>query len=340
MGFFFWKNNKKKKIARISYEQPFLGIQPHHETFIQEIHSLIQHLENSLPHSYIEAVKGRVMGKYKLDENTWKSRWFEWQRYLIMVAILKKVSMYSNEVDEIWHEMLMFTREYDEFCDNFLKTKLHHIPHAPGYKPAPEDRAWFDTVYFILFRPTKYSFTLWGPFLRNPLSSQIAEDFRSLSEEELTQKYFNAYTAQHVSSVSYLISFIIQYIKSEIQSLDHHVQLHGTTVKSYKKTYIPNSKSNTKSLALLSGMFYLSIFHPIHFTNELKLLHIHIEQAFKQKDSSSLIGYSGDAGSNMSIDCGSDGGCSSDGGSGDGGSGDGGGGCGGGCGGGGCGGGS
>ncbi len=38
------------------------------------------------------------------------------------------VSMPSEAVDMAWHEFILFTREYQEFCDKALGCFLHHLP--------------------------------------------------------------------------------------------------------------------------------------------------------------------------------------------------------------------
>jgi len=40
------------------------------------------------------------------------------------------IAMPSKEVDELWHVFLLFTREYDAFCDEVIGFKLHHEPES------------------------------------------------------------------------------------------------------------------------------------------------------------------------------------------------------------------
>ncbi len=37
--------------------------------------------------------------------------------------------MLSEDVDEIWHDMILFTKEYQRFSEKFLGKMLHHIPN-------------------------------------------------------------------------------------------------------------------------------------------------------------------------------------------------------------------
>ena len=46
----------------------------------------------------------------------------------------KPVAMMSKKVDEIWHQFILFTQEYYQFCNEFLGFFLHH---KPGTKSSP-----------------------------------------------------------------------------------------------------------------------------------------------------------------------------------------------------------
>jgi uncharacterized membrane protein YgcG len=41
-----------------------------------------------------------------------------------------KLSMPSVAVDAFWHEMVLHTRDYQEFCDQALGRFLHHVPES------------------------------------------------------------------------------------------------------------------------------------------------------------------------------------------------------------------
>jgi hypothetical protein len=48
--------------------------------------------------------------------------------YLCHQAGRSMVSMPSQVVDDAWHEFLLFTKEYDEFCNRAFGRFLHHTP--------------------------------------------------------------------------------------------------------------------------------------------------------------------------------------------------------------------
>ena len=73
--------------------------------------------------------------------------------------------MYSVKVDDVWHEMLMFTREYEQFGKALCGGIIHHAPHTADEKPETGERAWFDWVYGeVVFEAAPASGQLWGSF--------------------------------------------------------------------------------------------------------------------------------------------------------------------------------
>jgi hypothetical protein len=59
----------------------------------------------------------------------------EVKRYLILAFTDETVSweMYSRRVDEVWHQFVLFTREYVAFSTRYFNRYIHHNPgNAPG----------------------------------------------------------------------------------------------------------------------------------------------------------------------------------------------------------------
>jgi len=58
----------------------------------------------------------------------------EVKRYLVLDRLYpeSKWQMYSRRIDEVWHQFVLFTREYAVFCERYFGTMLHHAPsNAP-----------------------------------------------------------------------------------------------------------------------------------------------------------------------------------------------------------------
>jgi hypothetical protein len=53
-------------------------------------------------------------------------------KYFIMLCVLGQRSQYvpCNEVDEVWHAFLLFTKEYMTFCRRIGTGYIHHTPHT------------------------------------------------------------------------------------------------------------------------------------------------------------------------------------------------------------------
>jgi hypothetical protein len=51
----------------------------------------------------------------------------------------KRLPMFSTRIDEVWHQFVLFTSAYAEFCARFLGRFVHHIPAE--YPEAPEAAA-------------------------------------------------------------------------------------------------------------------------------------------------------------------------------------------------------
>jgi hypothetical protein len=61
----------------------------------------------------------------------------EVKKYMIMVQIEPQRSwqMYSLRVDEAWHQFVLFTREYVDFCREYFDVYVHHVPsNAPAHE--------------------------------------------------------------------------------------------------------------------------------------------------------------------------------------------------------------
>ena len=63
----------------------------------------------------------------------------EVKRFLVLVASDERVvwDMYSLRIDEAWHQFVLFTRQYVDFCQRFFGRYMHHSPsNAPESKTA------------------------------------------------------------------------------------------------------------------------------------------------------------------------------------------------------------
>lgn len=187
-----------------------LGIQPG-----LPIGPAVNRLEQALAADFTAMLQDRVQRKYpQMTEAEFNWKFLELKRYFLMTAVLKDVPMFSEAVDDIWHEMLMFTREYHRFGEAFVGSVIHHAPHSGG-EPDPGGRAWFDWVYANLFVPTPYSDRIWTPFFRYPLNRDLLEELREADEAGLESRLFNHKAAERYPEIRETIAYLMRKAKEQ-----------------------------------------------------------------------------------------------------------------------------
>jgi len=225
---------------------------------LKGLKKLSENLEQSLSKSYMKHVEERVMKEKKLKENEYNWRLLDLKRYFILTSLLKESPMFSNKVDDLWHEMLMFTREYDDFSKKYAGSILHHSPNVTKISD-PDLRGFFDWVYAELFLIRKENIHLYKGFFRHPVNPTIVEEFKTLSENELIDKYFK-------SDRHYL---------STILSLISSMKKTANGVKDYEKRVVQEkmrkSKIQKNFNAMLVPFLSVSYFHYDDFSSYMKI---------------------------------------------------------------------
>ncbi|WP_282173420.1 hypothetical protein [Cytobacillus firmus] len=190
---------RKKLSFKFGLSPKSLDIRP-----IKGLKKLSDQLEKSLSKSYMGHVEERVMKEIKLKENEYSWRLLDLKRYFILTSLLKESPMFSKKVDDLWHQMLMFTCEYDDFSKEYLGSTLHHSPNL-NQSPQPDLRGFFDWVYGELFFIRMENIQLYKGFYRFPEPPNIIEEFKCLPENELIELYFRR-DSQYMDTVLSLIS--------------------------------------------------------------------------------------------------------------------------------------
>lgn len=224
---------------------------------LKGLKKLSENLEQSLSKSYMKNVEERVLKEKKLKENEYNWRLLDLKRYFILTSLLKDSPMFSDKVDDLWHEMLMFTREYDDFSNKYAGGILHHSPNVTK-KPDPDLRGFFDWVYAELFFIRKENIHLYKGFFRHPVNPTIVEEFKTFSENELIDKYFK-------SDSNYF---------STILSLISSMKKTANSVKDYEKRVVQEkmrkSKIQKNFNAMLVPFLSVSYFHYDDFSSYMK----------------------------------------------------------------------
>lgn len=205
-------------------------------------------LEKSFNKHYSNKIKIRIQQEYphmKKLEYRWKL--LELKRYFIMASLLKQVPMFSEEVDELWHEMLMFTKSYADFCADFMGSTVHHEP-AVTRRETPGARAWFDWVYCQLFEFTPYSSVIWGDFFSYPLSGDMQKLIVQGDQSELVNRLFHARRMQENSEAAQVITYLIE-------------QLQRSASLSENELSLESPGTGDVALLMASAMVYHSMHH-------------------------------------------------------------------------------
>ncbi|XEC95309.1 hypothetical protein AB6A23_01650 [Paenibacillus tarimensis] len=185
-------------------------------------------LESSLPPDMEARVKDRVLkNRPGMKDREWDWIWFELKRFFLMSAVMRSVNMYSARVDKAWHEFLMFSREYQQFCERFCGAMIHHAPHAPRsdarlQTQEREERAWFDWVYGELFEPDQASGSIWGSFYRYPLPQAVIKEFEQADHETLKQSFFNPAATAAFPDLQAVADMLIDRMKRQIKEAKTH----------------------------------------------------------------------------------------------------------------------
>lgn len=96
-----------------------------------------------------DGIRRRVKNRYPHLTETDLDRVFSGLRQYFRIALRRRalVSMPSQVVDVAWHEFILFTRDYRDFCQRGLGHFLHHVPaeamRAPTNAQEGIRRAWY-----------------------------------------------------------------------------------------------------------------------------------------------------------------------------------------------------
>lgn len=72
----------------------------------------------------------------------------ELKKYVSLNRIYNKpLAMTSKIVDEVWHQLILFTREYHEFSERFIGHYFHHAPNLPSNAQSCEGYHNFVDLY-------------------------------------------------------------------------------------------------------------------------------------------------------------------------------------------------
>jgi hypothetical protein len=160
-------------------------------SYSNELNYLSQQLENALDSTYLEHVKNRVIANNLWSEKEFELYLYGLKQYFLLNAVLKTVPMFSKEVYIIWHEMLMFTREYEDFCNRYIGEMIHHVPSIGKDRMEDEvKRAEFDWLYSQFFEVNEVSNYIFKKFYLFKMDKNKIAQLEKWTVEEIQSFYF------------------------------------------------------------------------------------------------------------------------------------------------------
>src|SRR3989344_1575630 len=66
------------------------------------------------------------------SQEEYQRAFVEFKKYVILDKLTgnSPIGMASVKVDELWHQLILFTKEYSKFCNEIQGYFLHHSPHT------------------------------------------------------------------------------------------------------------------------------------------------------------------------------------------------------------------
>ena len=74
------------------------------------------------------ALKERMVVKTKWSEDAANELFEDMKRFLYLCAVNEGAMAPPEEIDEIWHNFILFTGDYADFCNETVGFFLHHQP--------------------------------------------------------------------------------------------------------------------------------------------------------------------------------------------------------------------
>ncbi|WP_017812406.1 glycine-rich domain-containing protein [Paenibacillus shenyangensis] len=259
---------------------------------------LVRRLEQSLPSDYEHQLRQRVLTEHaELSEEEWAWRWIEMKRYLLMCALFRQMPMFSSRVDDIWHEMLMFTREYQQFCDRFYGYMLHHSPHG-GSLFQPDQRALFDWAYAELFPITRANAYVWAGFFQYPLDKDMMNNMLAFNPHQAEYSLFNGAAYTNIPEARDGIDYLIQRFRAHSQAVLDRIPPNSRTDRSRQdssadSSYVPAYADSYGLGTASAAAVYYSHDNPWSFSSVMNPhLPPDVQQQYNNSGSSCGTGYS------------------------------------------------
>ena len=78
------------------------------------------------------AVVHRICKELSVNIEKAKELFTDLKKFLWATSQAKVNVLPPPLIDEAWHAFILFTEDYEIFCNNFFGKMIHHLPHRPG----------------------------------------------------------------------------------------------------------------------------------------------------------------------------------------------------------------
>ncbi|CAH6419918.1 Hypothetical protein HVR_LOCUS988 [uncultured virus] len=86
-------------------------------------------MEVAVFHDVLKNVKSRLKNRYNWDDDFTNGAIDEYYRFMVLVSKFPKLTIVPGKViDEVWHDHILHTKDYIEFCNKYFGDYLHHSP--------------------------------------------------------------------------------------------------------------------------------------------------------------------------------------------------------------------
>src|SRR3989344_4875125 len=107
-------------------ELEFLGIKPNSRFPVQPKFRPIEEILDQVMAYQNADVVARLQRELNITEEEANLLFDDTQRFLYLTATYPGTWSPPKQVDKGWHEFLMFTRDYAEFCQRYFGHFIHH----------------------------------------------------------------------------------------------------------------------------------------------------------------------------------------------------------------------
>jgi hypothetical protein len=212
---------------------------------ITEQHALWERIrtykfEDLIPHSFIDALKEMFGAPHhegnealeafalKFEKSQGWNREYaldviqEYKKFLFLAVVCDHMVSPAQDIDEVWHQHMLFTRQWPGFCSEVLEYELHHTPDLGiqsqniGFQDAYR-KTYLAYIQHFGLPPTK----IWGEIPKNSMITDAVETHKKREEQYQNRSMDSNYASSDGGT------YIPQHTSSDDWFWWHHMQINA-----------------------------------------------------------------------------------------------------------------